>query len=179
MNTFDTFVEKIIIHEGGDLVSDDPDDRGGTTKYGISINFAGSINLDLNDDGRTTKADIIALTLDDAKEIYFEHFWEKIQGYLLPRGLAYIAFDAAVNQGVHAASVDLQRSLGVKDDGIIGHKTRIAAHSQYSTDMVNEYCARRMRRYGLTKRFDRFGLGWARRLFDVHQYGSFLTWTDT
>jgi len=179
MNAFDTFVEKIIIHEGGDLVSDDPDDRGGVTKYGISIHFAGSINLDLNDDGRTTKADIIALTLDDAKKIYYEHFWDKIQGHMLPRGLAYIAFDASVNQGVHAASVDLQRSLGVQDDGIIGTKTRLAAHSQYSIDTVDEYCARRMRRYGLTKRFDKYGLGWARRLFGVNQYATFLTCADT
>ena len=179
MNTFDTFVEKIIIHEGGSLISDDPDDRGGTTKYGISIKFAGSINLDLDNDGRTTSADIIALTLEDAKKIYFEHFWEKIQGHLLPRGLAYIAFDAAVNQGVYAGSVDLQRSLGVKDDGIIGPKTRLAAHSQYSTDTVNEYCARRMRRYGMTGKFEKFGLGWSRRLFDVHQYASILTSNDT
>ena len=90
-----------------------------------------------------------------------------------------MAFDAAVNQGVYAASVDLQRSLGVIDDGIIGNKTRLAAHSQYSTATVNEYCARRMRRYGMTGNFDRFGLGWARRLFDVHQYASFLTDNDT
>jgi len=178
MNTFDLLVSKIIKHEGGNIFTDDPDDPGGATKFGISIRFAGSIHLDIDGDGDTDKADIKALTIEHARDIYWEHFWEKIAGGLLPRGIAYIAFDGAVNQGVHAATIDLQRALGVEDDGIIGNITRVAAHTQYSEAILNEYCARRMVRYGKTKGFHKYGLGWSRRLFDVRNYASVLTCND-
>jgi len=178
MNNFDSFVPKIIEYEGGSRFTDDPDDPGRATKFGISIKFAGSIHLDINGDGKTDIADIIALTLEDAKEIYFEHFWSKIGGDLLPRGVAYIAFDGSVNQGPYAAIIDLQRSLRVKDDGIFGNETRTAAHFQYSAKLINEYCARRMTRYGSTRKFEKYGLGWSRRLFDVHNYGTILAQND-
>lgn len=177
MNNFDSFVPKIIEYESTRFTND-PDDPGGATKFGISIKFAGSIDLDINGDGITDIADIIALTLEDATAIYLEHFWTKIGGDLLPRGVAYVAFDESVNQGPYAAIIDMQRSLRVKDDGIFGDKTRMAAHIQYSAKLINEYCARRMLRYGTTKKFYKYGHGWARRLFDVHNYASVLTQND-
>jgi len=169
INTFDLFVDEVIKHEGG-LVVDPVGDPGGTTKYGISLRFAGSIGLDIDKNGKTDKADIIALSLLQAKDIYFEHFWSKINGDILPRGIAFIVFDAAVNQGPSAAVKDLQAAVHQKRDGIMGDKTRLAAHQNYNIDTLHEICALRMKRYGLAGNFKPNALGWSRRLMRVHAF---------
>jgi lysozyme family protein len=48
--------------EGG--LSQDPDDPGGTTKYGISARAHPEV-------------DVRNLTLEDAKEIYRKEYWER------------------------------------------------------------------------------------------------------
>lgn len=169
MSTFDLFVNEIIKHEGG-LVVNPVGDPGGTTKYGISLRFAGSIGLDIDKNGKTDQADIIALTLPQAKELYFGHFWLKIHGDILPRGIAFIVFDAAVNQGPSAAMKDLQAAVKVKQDGIFGDKTRSAAHANYNIDTINDLCALRMKRYGFAGNFRSNALGWSRRLMRVHAF---------
>jgi hypothetical protein len=82
---FDTHVAHVLKIEGGEV--DDPDDRGGHTKYGISQRSY-------------PKLDISKLTVDDAKEIYFKDYWMKIGAAALPEELRGVAFDAAINQGV-------------------------------------------------------------------------------
>ncbi len=57
MSDFDTAVTKTLIHEGGSRVTDDPDDRGGLTRYGISQRSYPDL-------------DIRNLTEDQAKEVY-------------------------------------------------------------------------------------------------------------
>ena len=47
MSLFDKCLKIVLIHEGG--YSDDPDDPGGTTNYGISLRFLKSVGLELGD----------------------------------------------------------------------------------------------------------------------------------
>jgi len=182
MNTFDLSVEEILKIEGG--LSDNPDDPGGITNFGISIRFAGSIGFDLDEDGDTDEDDIKALNIEGAKLIYFEHFWVKIHGDLLPRGLAHIVFDEAVNQGPRSAIKDLQYAVGATVDGIFGDQTRMESHRHYNENSINELCARRMDRYGRARNkagaylLPYFGLGWGRRLMRAHAFGLDLARKD-
>ena len=113
MRFLDAFKEVVGL-EGG--YCDIPADRGGATKYGISQ----ASYPDLN---------IAALTLEQAKAIYYTDFWaalslDKIES-------AYIAgeiFECAVNCGRSAAVRIAQRSLAflgetIKQDGIMGPST--------------------------------------------------------
>lgn len=156
-----TAIDHVIAIEGG-LVND-PHDPGGITNHGISIRFAGSIYLDIDGDGDTDAADIIGLTVSQARAVYKKHFWDLIKGDDLPPAVAFYAFDQAVNQGIGAAVTDMQRAAGVPDDGVMGPQTRLWLHKKYSVDFLSEYHARRMLRYGLTNKFGRYGLGWTRR----------------
>ncbi len=72
--------------EGGSKITDDPDDPGGLTKYGLSKRA----NPDL---------DIANLTEDQAKEIYKERYWNKVALELDPL-LDMASYDTAVNAGV-------------------------------------------------------------------------------
>lgn len=86
---FDEAFNLIIGFEGG--YSNDPNDPGGETKFGISKRAH-------------PKLDIKNLTLDQAKEIYFRDYWQSAGCPGIPVKAHQIAvFDCAVNQGVGVA----------------------------------------------------------------------------
>jgi len=132
-------VAHVLAIEGGFV--DDPADRGGATKYGISLRFLAAetgLEFDHDLDGDLDGADIRALTRQDAVELYHRCFWKRIEGDLYPIPVGEMLFDQAVNGGLGAARRLLQRAvntclmhLGLTDatvavDGTIGPATRAA-----------------------------------------------------
>ena len=131
--------------EGGFV--DDPVDRGGATKYGISLRFlkaAGQLDddgdgfrdFDLDFDGDIDGRDIRLLTVGDARFLYLTHFWRALDCDSFPEPIGEVLFDQGVNGGNHAARKLLQRALniclartgyGMIDvDGRLGEQTRAA-----------------------------------------------------
>ena len=148
--SFDRAFEIVIGAEGG--YSNDPKDRGGETKYGISKRSYPTL-------------DIASLTLADAKRIYHRDFWIFISGDALPWPLSYFVFDAAVNQGVAPAIRMLQQALGVEADGVIGPQTLAAVGRFPQSEVCSLFLALRGVRYTGTHGFKHYGLGWFKRLF--------------
>lgn len=93
--SFDSAFSFVIGSEGE--YSNDPDDPGGETKYGISKRAYPHL-------------DIKNLTLDDAKSIYWQDYWDKADCDNLPNPLDICVFDTAVNQGVGRAKLLLAKS---------------------------------------------------------------------
>lgn len=92
-------VAKVISSEGGYV--DDPDDKGGPTKYGIAWNYNQGALQKLG----ITRDTVMNLTLDQAREIYYWKYWLASGCNLIKdKKLAYIHFDNAVNCGVGAAA---------------------------------------------------------------------------
>lgn len=85
---FEKAIKFTLRWEGG--YTDDPNDPGGETKYGISKKSYPTL-------------DIINLTLEHAKEIYFENYWKKADCDILDFPMNLIVFDTAVNLGVTRA----------------------------------------------------------------------------
>ena len=125
-------VDIVLKHEG--YYSNDVDDRGGATKYGISLKFLqglkdsdndGYLDGDLNFDGIVDINDIRSLSPQDAVDLYYFEFWVKDQFDRLPYFLSPKLFDLAVNMGTHQANKLMQRAitacgLPIADDGIMG-----------------------------------------------------------
>jgi|APTNR8051073442_1049403.scaffolds.fasta_scaffold00075_106 lysozyme family protein len=109
---FNTLIELVLKREGGYV--NDPKDRGGETKYGISKRAF-------------PKEDIKNLTTSRAKDLYLKHYWLPARCESVPDHLRDIHFDSAVNHGVRMAIKLLQRAAGIKDDGLFGPKTVEAA----------------------------------------------------
>ena len=65
--------EEIVLREGGYV--NDPDDPGGVTNLGITLNTLRGLGLDIDGDGRVTENDLLALTPPLATDIYLEHYW--------------------------------------------------------------------------------------------------------
>lgn len=97
---------------------DDPNDKGGRTKFGI-------------DQRSHKRTDIAALTVDDALEIYWHTYWLPSLADQCPRGYGEIACDIRVNNGAKYVWKIIQRGLrdaGEKldDDGAYGRMTAAA-----------------------------------------------------
>lgn len=129
MADFDRVIDVVLRHEGGYV--NNPNDPGGATKYGVSLRFlADYTQYDVTGDGKITVDDIKAMTVDDAKKIYKDLWWNKF-GYsrIADDTIATKVFDYAVNMGAGQAHKLLQRAInrafGMKlvDDGVLGPNT--------------------------------------------------------
>jgi lysozyme family protein len=145
-NLFDKAFEILIGHEGGYV--NDPHDRGGETKYGISKRAYPNV-------------DIRNLTLQQAKDIYRNDYWDRMKCDSFPPFLAVLVFDAAVNNGVGAATRWLQLAGGVTADGIIGPKTIAAS---FSDGVAAKFHAMRVNAMTNMPTWPNHGRGWAKRL---------------
>jgi len=106
-------VKLVLIDEGG--YSNDPEDPGGETKYGI--------------DKRTHPSlDIKNLTQSDAIDIYYKEWWQFYRLDLFPGAIGSKMLNVGVNTGMKQAVLFLQRAVGVNDDGVIGPVTRGAVN---------------------------------------------------
>lgn len=135
MATFNQALKDHIKASEGGYVNN-PNDRGGETKYGISKRSY-------------PKLDIKNLTWAQALEIYERDFWKKMNlGQLKDQELANNVMDFGINAGIHQAGVSLQRVLGFTGtnvDGKIGPVTIAAANAmptaaaKYSQERIRFY----------------------------------------
>lgn len=149
MSKFDTYIDRILGHEGGYV--NDPRDRGGETKFGISKRAYPNVN-------------IAALTREAAIEIYRKDYWGRMQGDLLPSDVAFQVLDAAINHGIGNAIRWLQRSVGVADDGALGPQSLAAIRSKSPVDILLCFNAERLEFYTKLSTWPTYGKGWAKRI---------------
>ena len=112
---FEKAVNYVLANEGGYVF--DKNDPGGETKYGISKNSYPSLNIK-------------ALSLDEAKKIYYCDHWLKGKFEQIPdENVATQVFDLSVNLGIRGTTIVLQRALravgiDVAEDGVWGPQTQ-------------------------------------------------------
>lgn len=129
METVDAIAEGILRREGGFV--NDPDDPGGATKFGVTLNTLRRLRMDVNRDRRIDVADVRGLTRDMARKIFVSDYFYRPHIDLLPMGLQPSVFDMYVNAGANAVRIlqRLLREMGqvVLVDGVIGPQTAGAA----------------------------------------------------
>ena len=122
-------IELVLKHEGG--LSLHPADKGGPTKYGISLKFLRQHKMDMNGDSEIDEVDVSTLTRDEAIEIYLKEFWCKYKyDAINDEKIAIKVFDLCVNMGPIRIHKILQTAMNelagrniVAVDGILGPKT--------------------------------------------------------
>jgi len=124
MDAFDYAFQQTLGLEGG--FSDDPDDKGGRTNYGITeAVFRDALNRMVI----SGVSDIKDLTTAQAKAIYKTDYWLKIRlNDVRDISIAAEIFDTAVNMGTTMAIKIAQRALNflgerLEVDGVPGPKT--------------------------------------------------------
>jgi len=158
MQNVTQLAQEIVAREGGYV--DDPDDPGGATKYGVTVDTMRRLGLDLTNDGRVDREDVRVLTRAHAVSIFVEHYFRGPRIDRLPAPLHATVFDMYVNAGANGIKI-LQRLLGdmrvpVTVDGVIGPETIAAAKQAMAAapdHLVDAYgIARRNYYYDLADR---------------------------
>ncbi len=164
----DTFFRDALAHifdVEGDY-TEDPYDPGGPTNLGITLAvYARYKGVKVTADTvGILKRELEALTRDVARKIYRDKYWFASHAPDLPRAIALMHFDAAVNQGVGTAARMLQQAVDVAIDGEIGPITRRRVWQADRAALLQRYADIRRTRYRRLKLFWRFGRGWLNRV---------------
>lgn len=154
---FENAVSMVMKLEGG--LVDDPADPGGVTKWGISKRAFPDV-------------DVKNLTEEQARSLYFNHYWIPGKCALVPERIRLIYFDMCVLHGLHAAAVTLQKALNnagqhVEVDGVIGDETLNAA-VYLEPDRLRSYRVLRISNIVQNKpSMEKFWYGWYKRASTV------------
>lgn len=157
LRDFDGDIETILGFEGG--FTEDPRDSGGATQMGIT-----QATLAAWRRTPVTSEDVRNLPRREAIAIYRTQYADKVAYNDLPRGLALVMFDYAVNSGPAQAAKTLQDIVGVTPDGIIGALTLAEVAKSNVASLLGFVCDRRLALMKSLSAWATFGDGWTKRV---------------
>ena len=164
-SNFEKALAHVLLSEGGYV--NHPQDKGGMTNLGCTKavweEFVGH---------PVSEADMRALTPASVAPLYKRKYWDKVAGDLLPAGLDYAVFDAAINSGPGRAAKWLQEVAGVPADGSIGKQTLAAVDAFSPLELIAQYNDKRLQFLESLPTFATFGKGWSNRVSSVQSIAS-------
>ena len=140
----DDIITDVMRAEGWDRYTNKPADRGGPTKWGVTLKAYRDFV-----DSEATERTIRDLTEAEARAFYNRFYvvepgFDKLSPLLVP-----LVVDCAVNHGQDRAAKWVQKAVGAAQDGIIGPQTLAALAAAKSVAAVYlAICAYRFRFYG-------------------------------
>lgn len=149
------------LSEGG--LVDHPLDPGGRTNMGITQK---TYTAWLRSHKRPVQA-VDHITKTEADEIVGAQYLDPVRFDDLPAGLDYSVADFAVNSGPARAVKELQKMVGVAQDGIMGAQTLAAIGRASIPELIGAYNDRRLAFMKSLKTWRTFGRGWSARVADV------------
>lgn len=143
IGNFNPALKHVLRFEGGYV--DHPKDPGGATNMGITIRTLGAWR-----GHPVTKADVQALSRDEAAQIFKAGYWDEAECDSLLSGVDLCTFDVSVNSGPARAKSWLPLAAG-----------------KSAVEGVKALCARRRAFFQSLKTFATFGRGWMRRVNEI------------
>lgn len=162
MAKFSPAFDSMIISEGGYVLTNTVNDRGGQTYAGISRknwpNWNGWVYVDRKE---TPPTQLV-------RDFYKENFWDVVKGdELNDQNMAESIFSFAVNTGTKVAVKLAQIVVGTAPDGVVGYKTVYALNTMSPHIFMPSYTVAKIARYRDIVKKDRtqskFLLGWINR----------------
>lgn len=146
MASFIEYFPTLLKHEGGYV--NDPVDPGGATNLGVTFRVWLKNGYDKDGDGDIDVSDLKKITPADAMMIAKKLYWDKIRGdSICSQSVAEILFDWAYNSGPITASKQIQKIIGVKQDGIIGPITVATINFQNAKELFEKIKKARIQFY--------------------------------
>lgn len=129
-----------ILNVEGRKYTNHPADKGGPTKFGITLNTLKAWR------GSATAKDVENLTEDEATQIYKARYWDKMNlGFVSNQKVAMALMDQGVNRGYKTAIIMAQVMMNSQSrtnlavDGVLGPKTANAIQLLNEEFFVREY----------------------------------------
>ena len=183
MTEFEEMLSRTLRHEGYGALTNDPNDKGGKTKWGVTKSLATEYGYEVE-----------TLTQAQATDVYRREFYNHlpVQGQyenLFPDiRVKWVIFDASVMSGVHRSLCFIGQVLGLTNPGLFVLKNTsiedfnaafqnliVAAVSytlipDWATDFLNDFSKVRERRYRAIAAMDptqkKYENGWVNRAWD-------------
>jgi lysozyme family protein len=159
----------LVVKAETKTLSLDPKDRGNWTggkvgagelkgsKYGISA-------------ASFPDEDIANMTLERAKFLAKSKYWDRVHGDALAWPVNVYLFDDDYNSGEGVAVRQLQRTLGLFCDGVVGPIT-VDAANRMNDERKADFLAKRGFEESLIATWPRYGEGWLKRIILLAQAG--------
>lgn len=138
---------KFVLKWEGESFTDDPDDFGGATKYGIIQR----VYNPYRDEKGLPRQSVKFISMSEVEEIYNEKFWIAAGCNALASPLNIVVFDCAVNMGVSRARGFLAES---KKDPVVFNNLRESKYHEFAK----------------VKNQKKFLQGWMNRLNDLRAF---------
>ena len=142
-------LKRVLEHEGG--YTNEATDPGGPTNYGITI-----YDARMYWKSNATAADVKAMPLEVAKQIYKSKYWDRMGCDNLASGVDYCTFDYGVNSGTKRAVSVLNSLKGS------------------ASQVINAMCDERMAFLQSLKIWPTYKNGWSTRVRDVRSFSLLL-----
>ena len=174
MDIFDMCYETIVV-KIEKLYSNDPQDAGGETVWGIARNRHPESTIWPIVDYLRTQPNFPDSIKDhpeitaQTKDFYRLQFWNTLRCSELPPSLALMVFDEAINEGPGQAARDLQKAIGATVDGSIGDHTIETANHKWSPWMLSHFAAIRSIGYTFKHDWPVYQNGWMDRIFEIYR----------
>lgn len=144
MGDFQAALTYTLVNEGGGKYTENPNDNGGPTKYGVTLRtLSGYRNKPC------TAADVRSLTQQEASDIYRKLYWSLMRcDDIAQEAVAMAVFDSCVLFGTARAAKALQVSVNLvasskgdplRVDGRIGPATLRALNAQPCGPVLQSY----------------------------------------
>lgn len=155
-DTYQEAISKVFEDEGG--YSNDADDPGGPTNWGITI-----ADARMYWKSNATSSDVRRMPKSVAEEIYRKHYAIPLHYDDLPAGVDYAVLDFGINSGISRSAKYLQTIIGVNPDGTIGPGTLAAVTKSDPKALINRFYDKRLAFLQGLGTWSTFGRGWSRR----------------
>jgi len=137
MGNFYKYASKLINIEQG--YSDRASDKGGPTKYGITLATWQEYGYDKNGDGKIDAEDVKLITVSEATAIAKRAYWDVLKGdEIKNQSIAEFLVDWGYNSGTGTAAGHVQKILGIEPTGHVGEVTVKAINSDNQQKLFNE-----------------------------------------
>lgn len=149
-----------ILQSEGSEYTNHPRDKGGPTKWGITLQ---DVRMYINP--LATEWDVQQITKQQAYNILSRYYWDALSGDALPSGLDYAVVDYGVLSGINRAGRVLRRALKLPDgdwyvnDGVVG-----AASKADKVKLVEAINDERLSYLKGLADWKYFGRGWGNRV---------------
>lgn len=159
--SYPTAIKCVLAHEGG--YTNHPADPGGPTNWGITIHDARKYWK-----ASATAADVKAMPLAVAQDIYEKRYWDVQRCDELPAGLDYSVFDYGVNSGIGRSGKVLRRLVGLPDNvSTVTPEVIAAVKKRDAAALIRAFNDERLRFLMSLRTWPTFGKGWGRRVAEV------------
>lgn len=150
------FHDVIIDEEGGAKFTNDPNDAGGATKWGITLAVYKEHGADIDHDGDIDVDDLKLSSEDNAKEFYLNNFWNNLSIDKIT--LNYIAtklFSNCINFGTKTGIMLLQGAVNTTNpggkklaiDGDLGPMSLLTINSLNEVQLMRFFIKEQSNRY--------------------------------